>query len=295
MLTQTILCSLTTGKPDEPIFCRYGEKGRQIKFGLINPITDFTGYDATFYLFKPDGNFVVEDLTIDNSGEYATLTLDENMTSASGRGVWDIKLSQTNVVVYTFNGEILIDKPTVTDELITSVSAVNGYAFPDDFQKKLIAGDGITINEETNVISAEGEKYYAGEYVGISNTNTIDLKQNILNTINGKQDELTAGLGITINNNTIRTDFKMDFVTLPVTNLTSLNGNTFGDFDFDYNVGNKTIRGFIPKYLGNPYFVLTNVFIDEDNNLRLTVFNNFTYSSEILHAVEGILIYDYSS
>ena len=174
MVTQTILCSLTTGKPDEPIFCRYGEKGRQIKFALINPITDFTGYDATFYLFKPDGNFVVETLTIDNSGEFATLTLDENMTSASGRGVWDIKLSQTNVVVYTFNGEILIDKPTVTDEVIESVSVIHRHVFPDDYQLKLIAGDGIRIDQQTNVISVVGGGGGTTNYNDLSNKPSIN-------------------------------------------------------------------------------------------------------------------------
>lgn len=295
MVTQTILCSLTTGKPDEPIFCRYGEKGRQIKFGLINPIMDFTGYNATFYLFKPDGNFVVETLTIDNSGEFATLTLDENMTSASGRGVWDIKLSQSNVVVYTFNGEILIDKPTVTDEVIESVSVANGYVFPDDFQEKLTAGAGITI-DENNVISSEGESYTGGTYINISAENVIDLDQSVINEINGKQDELTAGAGISINNNVISVSglYSMALINTPPTSHSGINSHSFIDINPDIKLNGKQVKGFIPKYMGNPYFVCTNVYAGgTDNDHLIFTTGNFGNSYQnFVGNIEGVLLYE---
>ena len=236
MLTQTILCSLTTGKPDEPIYCRYGEKGRQIKFELINPITDFTGYDATFYLFKPDGNFVVESLTIDNAGEYATLTLDENMTSASGRGVWDIKLSKTNVVIYTFSGEILIDKPTVTDEVIESVSVIHGHVFPDDYQLKLIAGEGIRIDQQTNVISV------VGGGGGTTNYNDLSHKPTINNvTLSGNkttEDLIPIGAGLEFDE-----DGKL---TAPTPTISYTNLNNKPSINNVTLSGNKTTEDLIP-------------------------------------------------
>lgn len=153
MVTQTILCSLVNRKPDEPIYCRYGEKGRQITFQIDDPETVLTPYTVTFYLYKPDNNFVVQTLEVDNYN--ATLTLSEQMTSLCGKCIWDLRLTKNNELIYTFNGEMYVDTPTVTNELIESVSEVNGYIFPDEFQTKLTAGDNIKINEDTNTISGD--------------------------------------------------------------------------------------------------------------------------------------------
>ena len=161
MITQTIQCDLLNNKPSENIIFRQGETGRVINFEILKdgaPV-DLSAYDVTFSLYKPDGNFVIAECVVDD--DTASVTETEQMTAVCGVGYFDLKISDNDEIIYTYNGMVLIDTPVITSDIIESVSEVNGYRFPEDFQEKLTAGDNITI--EDNVISAD-----VGESVSIT-------------------------------------------------------------------------------------------------------------------------------
>ena len=235
MITQTIQCDLLNNKPSENIIFRQGETGRVINFEILKdgvPVY-LSAYDVAFSLYKPDGNFVIAECVVDD--DTASVTETEQMTAVCGVGYFDLKISDNDEIIYTYNGLVLIDTPVITTEVINSLSEVFGLTFPDDFQEKLTAGENITIVD--NVISATGGgggEYTAGNYIDIVN-NVIDVKTALINTINGKasqsdlttlagvvagkanqsdltalsgvvsgkQDALTAGSGIDITNNVI--------------------------------------------------------------------------------------------
>ena len=207
MVTQTIKVDLLNKIPSENIIFRQGEVGREIVFEVYNDgvAVDLDGYDVTFAIYKPDGNFVIVSGTVDN--DTVTIEETEQMTAVCGRGCFDLKLSKTGEAIYTYNGFVEIDAPIEAMTTINSVSTVFGLVFPDDFQEKLTAGENITIVD--NVISASGGgggTYTAGDYISILN-NVIDVKSSLISTINGKadasalngkQDKLTAGTYIDI-------------------------------------------------------------------------------------------------
>lgn len=155
MITQTIQCDLLNNKPSENIIFRQGESGRVINFEILKDGTpvDLSAYDVAFSLYKPDGNFVIADCVVDD--DTASVTETEQMTAVCGVGYFDLKISDSDEIIYTYNGMVLIDTPVITSEIINSLSEVFGLTFPDDFQEKLTAGDNITI--DNNVISATGE------------------------------------------------------------------------------------------------------------------------------------------
>ena len=235
MITQTIKVDLLNKIPSEKIIFRQGEVGREIVFEVYNDgiAVDLDGYDVTFVIYKPDGNFVIVSGTVDN--DKVTVEETAQMTAVCGRGCFDLKLSKTGEAIYTYNGFVEIDAPIEAVTTINSISTVFGLVFPDDFQEKLTAGENITIID--NVISSTGgggSTYTAGDYISILN-NVIDVKSSLISTINGKadesdldaletvvngkanqsdlnalssvvngkQDELTAGENITIENNVI--------------------------------------------------------------------------------------------
>ena len=211
MVTQTIKIDLTKDIITDHIVFKQGEIGREIEFEVYNDgvAVDLDGYDVTFSIYKPDGNFVIVSGTIDN--DTVTIEETEQMTAVCGSGCFDLALTKTNEVIYTFKGFVDIATPIVTRATVNSVSTVFGLVFPDDFQEKLTAGENITIVD--NVISASGGggSYTAGDYISILN-NVIDVKSSLISTINGKadasalngkQDKLTAGDNITIVDNVI--------------------------------------------------------------------------------------------
>ena len=213
MVTQTIKIDLTKDIITDHIIFKQGEIGREIEFEVFNEgvAVDLDGYDVTFSIYKPDGNFVIVSGTIDN--DTVTIEETEQMTAVCGSGCFDLALTKTNEVIYTFKGFVDIATPIVTRESVNSVSTVFGLVFPDDFQQKLTAGENITIVD--NVISASGGggggSYTAGEYISILN-NVIDVKSSLISTINGKadasalngkQDTLTAGTYIDIDANNV--------------------------------------------------------------------------------------------
>ena len=211
MVTQTIKIDLTKDIITDHIVFKQGEIGREIEFEVYNDgvAVDLDGYDVTFSIYKPDGNFVIVSGTIDN--DTVTIEETEQMTAVCGSGCFDLALTKTNEVIYTFKGFVDIATPIVTRATVNSVSTVFGLVFPDDFQEKLTAGENITIVD--NVISASGGggSYTAGDYISILN-NVIDVKSSLISTINGKadasalngkQDKLTAGDNIDIDENNV--------------------------------------------------------------------------------------------
>ena len=212
MVTQTIKIDLTKDIITDHIIFKQGEVGRKIEFEVYNNgvAVDLDEYDVTFSVYKPDGNFIIVSGTIDN--DTVTIEETEQMTAVCGSGCFDLALTKTNEIIYTFKGFVDIATPILTRETVNSVSMVFGLVFPDDFQEKLMAGENITIVD--NVISASGGsggRYSAGDYITILN-NVIDVKSSLISTINGKadasalngkQDTLTAGDYISILNNVI--------------------------------------------------------------------------------------------
>lgn len=143
----------------EDIYARYGESGRVVSFDFVNSNIDggvVEVSNARFCLVKSDGNFVIQDF--DNS---VGLDLTSNMCASSGIGSYEVQVSVDGVVV-SGRGSFIVSDRIWNDEVVESVSEGNGLIFPDDFQEKLIAGEGIKI--EGNVISWDGTVDWARWY-----------------------------------------------------------------------------------------------------------------------------------
>lgn len=135
----------------EDIYARYGESGRVVSFDFVNSNMEegvVEVSNARFCLVKSDGNFVIQDF--DNS---VGLDLTSNMCASSGIGSYEVQVNIDGVVV-SGRGSFIVSDRIWNDEVIESVSEGNGLVFPDDFQEKLVAGEGIKI--EGNVISWDG-------------------------------------------------------------------------------------------------------------------------------------------
>ena len=201
MTTQTINLDILNVKPSEAILARYGETGRTIKIHAYN---SSTGDDINLgqmssvklQMYKPDGNFIIKTPTI-SEGD-AVVTFDEQMTASYGTGFIDLKLIDSAGVVYTCHATVIIDTPVSSDDVIESLSLVDGYIFPDDFQLKLEAGEAIYFTGEDNrTINARATSLAEGTGIDITN-NTISIDAETLAEISGKQEALTAGAGISI-------------------------------------------------------------------------------------------------
>lgn len=211
MNSQNIVVDIGIEKSD-PIHYVQGEKGRGISFDIINSLitnepVDISGYTATIHILKSDGNFTIENMTIDSEHSRAYYTLTENDCAVGGNGIYDISLSKNNELIYTSHGLYCGDNRAVSDDVVNSVSVAYGVTFPEGFQEKLIAGDGIHITD--NVISATGESYTAGDGINITENNEITLTNAVIEQllkIDTKQNALTAGDNITIENNVISAD-----------------------------------------------------------------------------------------
>lgn len=212
--SQNIECDIYT-QTAKPVHFVQGEKGREVMFTFVNsaiPIEDepqpilLSGLTATIHILKPDGNFIIDNMTI--SGNAALYTLGENACAAGGAGVYDVSLSRGTDVVYTAHGAYVGDFRAISDDVVNSVSEAYGVTFPEGFQQKLTPGENINISDD-NVISAQGGDYTEGDGINISNK-VISVDGDLLNTITAmvaaiaeKQDTLTAGSGIDITNNVI--------------------------------------------------------------------------------------------
>jgi hypothetical protein len=172
--SQNIECDIYT-QTAKPVHFVQGEKGREVMFTFVNsaiPIEDepqpilLSGLTATIHILKPDGNFIIDNMTI--SGNAALYTLGENACAAGGAGVYDVSLSKGSDVVYTAHGAYVGDFRAISDDVVNSVSEAYGVTFPEGFQEKLVAGENITIID--NVISATG----GGDPTTINATATVD-------------------------------------------------------------------------------------------------------------------------
>lgn len=173
--SQNIECDVFT-QTAKPVHFVQGEKGREIMFTFVNsaiPIEDepqpiaLSGLTATIHILKPDGNFIIDNMTI--NGNAALYVLTENACAAGGAGVYDVSLSRGTDVVYTAHGAYVGDFRAISDDVVNSVSEAYGVIFPEGFQEKLIPGENITIVD--NVISSTGG---GGDPATINATASVD-------------------------------------------------------------------------------------------------------------------------
>ena len=173
--SQNIECDIYT-QTAKPVHFVQGEKGREVMFTFVNsaiPIEDepqpvlLSGLTATIHILKPDGNFIIDDMTI--SGNAALYVLTENACAAGGAGVYDVSLSRGTDVVYTAHGAYVGDFRAISDDVVNSVSEAYGVIFPEGYQEKLIPGANITIVD--NVISTTGG---GGDPATINATASVD-------------------------------------------------------------------------------------------------------------------------
>ena len=173
--SQNIECDIYT-QTAKPVHFVQGEKGREVMFTFVNsaiPIEDepqpvlLSGLTATIHILKPDGNFIIDNMTI--NGNAALYVLTENACAAGGAGVYDVSLSRGSDVVYTAHGAYVGDFRAISDDVVNSVSEAYGVIFPEGFQEKLIEGENITIID--NVISATGG---GGDPATINASATVD-------------------------------------------------------------------------------------------------------------------------
>lgn len=194
MKTQNVVVDIGNLKASD-IFFVQGEQGREITFKVINSLLEdfvnLAGYTATIHILKSDGNFTIDTMTIDSAKNECYYTLTENDCACGGRGFYDLSFSKNDELIYTAHGDFVGDFRSVNDDSVASVSSAYGVTFPEGFQQKLIAGDKIHING--NVISADGEIYYAGDNINIS----------VNNVISATDTKYSAGDNISINENNV--------------------------------------------------------------------------------------------
>ena len=133
MLTQIISGDIMVAKLDD-IIMRTGESNRIIIFRLVDGKGEaITAEDYTmeFILQKPDGNFIIQTLGTITDGFY--LHTIEQMAAVKGMGYYTLRISDTDDLIYTAHGSVIVDDNTLSDGDIESISEVNGLRFPDDF------------------------------------------------------------------------------------------------------------------------------------------------------------------
>lgn len=156
------------------IYCRYGETGRVVHFNFTNSLIgeEVKVDNARFCLVKSDGTFVIQDF--DNS---VGMDITANMCASSGVGSYEVQIDIDGVVV-SGRGNFVVADRVLNDDVIESVSEGNGLVFPDDFQEKLIAGEGIKI--EGNVISFDVEVDYASWYRSMKEWKSADIVEGVV-------------------------------------------------------------------------------------------------------------------
>lgn len=175
-----------------------------------------TGEDVTIagtwgvklQLYKPDGNFIVKTLTPADGG--VNIEFDEQMTAAPGVGFLDLKLTPPEGDIITCHARVMVDTPVYNDQVIESVSMVDGYIFPDDFQLKLTAGANITITEDNVISSTGGGGGGTGDYQDLINKPKI-------NNVILSGNKTTAQLGLPTKTSDLTND--SGFITSAVNDL----------------------------------------------------------------------------
>ena len=183
-----------------------------------NPVTSDGIFSA---LSEKQGNLTAgANISIENNTISATDT-----TYSAGENV---SIDSENVIsaidtTYDFGYGLVVDESSEdsdeVEEISVDTSVIATKEDLDDYQGKLVAGENITIDPETNTISAStsGAFYDAGyglvldEDSGEEDIHTFSIDETIVATkddLATKQDVLTAGDGITIDGDTISAEGK---------------------------------------------------------------------------------------
>ena len=132
------------------------------------------------------------------------------MTTAPGVGFLDLKLTPPEGDIITCHARVMVDTPVYNDQVIESVSMVDGYIFPDDFQLKLTAGANITITEDNVISSTGGGGGGTGDYQDLINKPKI-------NNVILSGNKTTAQLGLPTKTSDLTND--SGFITSAVNDL----------------------------------------------------------------------------
>lgn len=138
------------------------------------------------------------------------IEFDEQMTAAPGVGFLDLKLTPPEGDIITCHARVMVDTPVYNDQVIESVSMVDGYIFPDDFQLKLTAGANITITEDNVISSTGGGGGGTGDYQDLINKPKI-------NSVILSGNKTTAQLGLPTKTSDLTND--SGFITSAVNDL----------------------------------------------------------------------------
>lgn len=132
MVTQKITTRLSNSELP-PVRMVSGDVGREILLEIyaseesVTPI-DLETYFASITIIKPDNTFVIKDFNNDK------VELPEQAGAVTGHGYYQIKIyTAGDHQIYTGQGPFIVDDDILSDEMIDSISEVNGYKFPDDF------------------------------------------------------------------------------------------------------------------------------------------------------------------
>ena len=257
-VTQIIKLDLNNHKADD-IIIRVGESyTRKIVFipgtyeGDDFTPTEFYGREdgprALFRLVKPDRSFVMNNLTVvhevPDTGVYSCeLVPDEYMSQVAGIGYYDIRINDSDTedeFLYTVQGRVLIDDDMITDSMIESVAASNGFVFPDDF-----------------LTSADLSDYATKEYVDDAIA-TIDLTDYATKEYVDEALANVGGLDYETTETKIGTYENKDLYSLikvPVTTSISGNAGSVWQINITNMPANTTVISvrFIIRALGNVY------------------------------------------
>ena len=143
---------------------RAEESGREIQFVLLDeseePI-DLTGLSIKYMMIKPDQNVIYADLV---SG---VLQQTEQMAAASGLGYYALRVMDDDQIIYTGQGQVIIDDHLIDDDTLESISEVDGLVFPDDFLT--IDSPVAVINDQTsNTYETWSSSKISGEIAAIT-------------------------------------------------------------------------------------------------------------------------------
>ena len=152
MIVKTIDVSFSDKKAPS-INARYGEVERQYKIYTDVPI--YENMSALLQIAKPDGQFTENGVEVhipeDDERPYLVMTIPTQATIAKGVGRYSICIYDTDLLLYSCEGKLWIDDNLITDEMIESISEVNGAAFPQDFLT-VNDIDTLTMTIEDNMI-----------------------------------------------------------------------------------------------------------------------------------------------
>lgn len=160
------------------IICRNEETGRQIQFTLVDdsgePVELPNTATYTFLMIKPDGNFYESVIPA------GLLTVSDQLTASGGLGHYAIKITDTDTLIYSGQGGILIDDHLITDDTIESISEVYGLHFPEDFLT-IYSSVAVLDDSTTSTLSTWSSSKIAAEIASGTGADLIDDNATTLN------------------------------------------------------------------------------------------------------------------